>query len=60
MCHELTQATYDPEGSAMDELIKDSDILVSCLANKVALYSVLPYTLVFVSGFCFFLALFRL
>ncbi|XP_062109016.1 protein MOR1-like [Humulus lupulus] len=54
VCHELTQATNDPEGSAMDELIKDADRLVSGLANKVALYSVLPCTLVFVSGFCFF------
>ncbi|XP_030501209.2 protein MOR1 [Cannabis sativa] len=36
VCHELTQATNDPEGSAMDELIKDADRLVSCLANKVA------------------------
>ncbi|XP_062102767.1 protein MOR1-like [Humulus lupulus] len=36
VCHELTQATNDPEGSAMDELIKDADKLVSCLANKVA------------------------
>ncbi|XP_062109528.1 protein MOR1-like isoform X1 [Humulus lupulus] len=36
VCHELTQATNDPEGSAMDELIKDADRLASCLANKVA------------------------
>ncbi|XP_062119500.1 probable UDP-N-acetylglucosamine--peptide N-acetylglucosaminyltransferase SEC isoform X1 [Humulus lupulus] len=36
VCHELTQAINDPEGSAMDELIKDADRLVSCLANKVA------------------------
>ncbi|XP_044495170.1 protein MOR1 isoform X2 [Mangifera indica] len=36
VCHELAQATSDPEGSAMDELVKDSDKLVSCLANKVA------------------------
>lgn len=34
MCHELAQATSDPEGSAMDELVKDADRLVSCLANK--------------------------
>ncbi|KAL4281731.1 hypothetical protein GQ457_03G043050 [Hibiscus cannabinus] len=36
VCHELTQATNDPEGSLMDELMKDADRLVSCLANKVA------------------------
>ncbi|KAK7391401.1 hypothetical protein VNO78_19817 [Psophocarpus tetragonolobus] len=36
VCHELAQATSDPEGSAMDELAKDADRLVSCLANKVA------------------------
>ncbi|KAH1139274.1 hypothetical protein AAZX31_10G195800 [Glycine max] len=36
ICHELAQATSDPEGSAMDELVKDADRLVSCLANKVA------------------------
>ena len=35
VCHELAQATSDPEGSAMDELVKDADRLVSCLANKV-------------------------
>ncbi|KAA3489449.1 protein MOR1 isoform X1 [Gossypium australe] len=34
VCHELTQATSDPEGSLMDELMKDADRLVSCLANK--------------------------
>ncbi|KAJ7970482.1 protein MOR1 [Quillaja saponaria] len=36
VCHELAQATSDPEGSAMDELVKDADRLVSCLASKVA------------------------
>ncbi|KAF7820177.1 protein MOR1 [Senna tora] len=36
VCHELAQATSDPEGSAMDLLVKDADKLVSCLANKVA------------------------
>lgn len=36
VCHELAQASTDPEGSAMDELVKDADRLVSCLANKVA------------------------
>lgn len=35
VCHELAQATSDPEGSVMDELVKDADRLVSCLANKV-------------------------
>lgn len=34
VCHELAQATSDPEGSVMDELVKDADRLVSCLANK--------------------------
>ncbi|XP_022721245.1 protein MOR1-like isoform X3 [Durio zibethinus] len=36
VCHELTQATKDPEGSWIDEQVKDADRLVSCLANKVA------------------------
>ncbi|XP_022036003.1 protein MOR1 [Helianthus annuus] len=36
VCHELAAATNDPEGSLMDELIKDADKLVSCLAAKVA------------------------
>lgn len=36
VCHELAQATSDPDGSAMDELVKDADRLVSCLATKVA------------------------
>lgn len=34
MCHELAQATADPDGSAMDDVVKDADRLVSCLANK--------------------------
>lgn len=34
MCHELAQATADPEGSTMDDIVKDADKLVSCLANK--------------------------
>ncbi|KAF1879003.1 hypothetical protein Lal_00047675 [Lupinus albus] len=29
VCHELTQAISDPEGSAMDELVKDADRLVA-------------------------------
>ncbi|KAM1232436.1 hypothetical protein ACFX13_042991 [Malus domestica] len=36
VCHELAQATNDPEGSAMDELVRDADRLVSCLANKAS------------------------
>ncbi|KAJ8545561.1 hypothetical protein K7X08_018144 [Anisodus acutangulus] len=36
VCHLLAVATNDPEGSAMDEIVKDADRLVSCLANKVA------------------------
>lgn len=35
VCHELAQATNDPDGSAMDDLVKDADRLVSCLADKV-------------------------
>ncbi|KAL5994649.1 Protein MICROTUBULE ORGANIZATION 1 [Asimina triloba] len=34
VCHELT--TTDPESSAMDDLVKDADRLVGCLASKVA------------------------
>ena len=40
MCHELAQATNDPEGSAMDELVRDADRLVSCLANKASTVTV--------------------
>ncbi|XP_010518980.1 PREDICTED: protein MOR1 [Tarenaya hassleriana] len=36
VCHELAQASNDPEENAIDELVKDADRLVSCLANKVA------------------------
>lgn len=36
MCHELTQATNDPESSGMDDIVKDADRLVSCLASKVS------------------------
>nr|XP_016483425.1 PREDICTED: protein MOR1-like [Nicotiana tabacum] len=36
VCHLLAVATNDPEGSAMDDIVKDADKLVSCLANKVA------------------------
>ncbi|KAL4563558.1 hypothetical protein LXL04_027601 [Taraxacum kok-saghyz] len=36
VCHELAAATNDPEGSLMDDLVKDADKLVSCLAAKVA------------------------
>ncbi|ERN06467.1 hypothetical protein AMTR_s00016p00260400 [Amborella trichopoda] len=35
ICHELTQATNEPEIIAMEDLIKDVDRLVSCLATKV-------------------------
>lgn len=34
VCHLLAVATNDPEGSAMDDIVKDADKLVSCLANK--------------------------
>ncbi|KAG6594399.1 Protein MOR1, partial [Cucurbita argyrosperma subsp. sororia] len=36
VCHELAQASIDPEGSSMDELTRDADRLVLCLATKVA------------------------
>ncbi|XP_042521091.1 protein MOR1 isoform X2 [Macadamia integrifolia] len=36
VCHELAQATSEPESSALDDLIKDADRLVACLATKVA------------------------
>ncbi|KAI5657025.1 hypothetical protein M9H77_25818 [Catharanthus roseus] len=36
VCHELALATSDPEGTTMDDIVKDADRLVSCLANKVA------------------------
>ncbi|KAI3456298.1 hypothetical protein Pfo_012961 [Paulownia fortunei] len=36
VCHELAQATADPDGNTMDDIVKDADRLVSCLANKVA------------------------
>ncbi|XP_021726403.1 protein MOR1-like isoform X2 [Chenopodium quinoa] len=36
VCHELAQATNDPEGSTMDDIVKDADRLVIILANKVA------------------------
>ncbi|XP_068645428.1 protein MOR1-like isoform X2 [Aristolochia californica] len=36
VCHELAQATNDPESTAMDDLVKDADKLVACLASKVA------------------------
>ncbi|KAG5561588.1 hypothetical protein RHGRI_004590 [Rhododendron griersonianum] len=36
ICNVLVQATSNPEDSAMDDIVKDADRLVSCLANKVA------------------------
>ncbi|MCL7034943.1 hypothetical protein MKW94_023873 [Papaver nudicaule] len=36
VCHELALATNDPESPAMNDLVKDADKLVSCLATKVA------------------------
>ncbi|KAK6149884.1 hypothetical protein DH2020_017409 [Rehmannia glutinosa] len=36
VCHELAQATADPDGNTLDDIMKDADRLVSCLANKVA------------------------
>lgn len=42
VCHELAQATADPDGSTMDDIVKDADRLVSCLATKaiILLFSV--------------------
>jgi hypothetical protein len=37
ICHELTQAV-DPESSALDDLIKEADRLVSCLSVMVSLH----------------------
>jgi len=36
ICHELSQVSNDPDGIVMDELVKDADRLVSCLANKAS------------------------
>ncbi|MQM08157.1 hypothetical protein Taro_041011 [Colocasia esculenta] len=35
VCHELTQVTMDPENSVLEDLVKEADRLVSCLANMV-------------------------
>ncbi|CAA7389138.1 unnamed protein product [Spirodela intermedia] len=35
VCHELNQVTADPESSIIDDLVKEADRLVSCLANMV-------------------------
>lgn len=37
VCHELSQAANDAESAVMDDLVKDSDRLVSCLTGKVKL-----------------------
>ena len=34
VCPLLAQASNDPEGSVMDDIVKDADRLVSSLANK--------------------------
>lgn len=39
MCHELNQVTADPESSILDDLVKEADRLVSCLANMVIFFS---------------------
>ncbi|KAI3671757.1 hypothetical protein L1987_87137 [Smallanthus sonchifolius] len=38
VCHELAAATNDPEGSLMDDLIKDTDRLVSCAKSGQELH----------------------
>lgn len=43
VCHELAQATNDPDGSAMDDIVKDADRLVSCLANKATDVSIFSF-----------------
>lgn len=35
VCHELTQASSDPDGSLNEDLVKETDRLVSCLATMV-------------------------
>ncbi|XP_072993641.1 protein MOR1-like isoform X1 [Typha latifolia] len=35
ICHELTQATGEPESSLIEDLVKEADKLVSCLAIMV-------------------------
>ncbi|XP_020588721.1 protein MOR1 isoform X3 [Phalaenopsis equestris] len=35
VCHELTQASNDPDGSLNEDLVKETDRLVSCLATMV-------------------------
>uniref|UniRef100_A0A1D1XIA6 Protein MOR1 n=1 Tax=Anthurium amnicola TaxID=1678845 RepID=A0A1D1XIA6_9ARAE len=35
VCHELTQVGTDPENSVLEDLVKEADKLVSCLANMV-------------------------
>lgn len=39
VCHELAAASNDPEGSLMDDLVKDADKLISCLAAKVNVHN---------------------
>lgn len=40
VCHELAQSSNDPEGSAMDDLVRDADKLVSCLAKKASIITI--------------------
>jgi hypothetical protein len=40
ICHELTQAA-DPESTLLEDLIKEADRLVSCLAVMVSIYCVI-------------------
>ena len=40
ICHELTQAT-DPESTVLEDLIKEADRLVSCLAVMVSICCVI-------------------
>lgn len=39
VCHELALATNDPENSSVDDIVKDADRLVSCLAAKVLIFT---------------------
>ena len=38
VCHELALAGNDPEGSTVDDIVKDADRLISILSNKVHIF----------------------
>lgn len=49
ICHELTQVAGDPENSAIEDLSKDADRLVSCLATMVIEFVLLSHAIVLLS-----------